>query len=229
MPLYEVVLKQIYDGQEMINRWNYTRTGTPASVSGSFGLLYAMGFIPDGTPPAFPADTVFNLVRMIQTNEVHYVEAICKEIWDVEDFYTTPFVSTINGLQTGGTAPTFAAIGFRTNRVRQDIDRGTKRFSGFPQGWLGANNTVPGSAEAAENLAEEMSAALTYDDEGNTLTYSPCVVSKEKYHPATNPTGWAYRYYDTEAEQSTHLAQGILWQAYDTTRSQVSRQIGRGS
>jgi hypothetical protein len=45
MPLYEVVLEQRYYNQQVVNRWNYVGSGTPASVTGSFALLSALGFI----------------------------------------------------------------------------------------------------------------------------------------------------------------------------------------
>jgi hypothetical protein len=83
-----------------------------------------------------------------------------------------------------------------------------------------------GTLGAMELLASVMGDTLTYDDEGNTLTYTPCVVQKEKY---TTPSGKdAYRYYATESAQAPHLAVGVAWEVYDTERSQVSRQYGHG-
>lgn len=72
-----------------------------------------------------------------------------------------------------------------------------------------------------------MSATLTYDDSGNTLTFTPCIAQKEEY---TTPRGKkAYKYYPTEVAQAAHLASGIAWSYYPQTRTQGSRQYGRGS
>ena len=68
-----------------------------------------------------------------------------------------------------------------------------------------------------------------YDDEGNTLTFTPIVCKKQKYAvPDSDPVRYAYRYFPTEAEQMDEIAEGVTWQAYTQTRSQTSRQYGRG-
>jgi hypothetical protein len=78
------------------------------------------------------------------------------------------------------------------------------------------------------NVAGAMNAVLTYIDEGNTLTFTPIVAAKEKYQSNTNPVRFAYRYYASEALQLQHIMSSIIWSAYDTVRTQVSRQYGRG-
>jgi hypothetical protein len=86
------------------------------------------------------------------------------------------------------------------------------------------------SAAALAQMAQlvtQMNAALTYDDEGNTLTFTPCISQKEEY---TTPSGKkAYRYFSTELLQAPHNAVGIRWEAYTTQRTQNSRQYGKGS
>lgn len=47
MPIMEVVLTQNYYGQEIINRFNYRASGTPAAVTYSFALVSALGAIYD--------------------------------------------------------------------------------------------------------------------------------------------------------------------------------------
>ena len=228
MALFEVVLKQSFAGQEVINRWNYLGSGTPAAVSLSFGLVSAMGFVAGGEPPVFPSGTLFHKMRQIQAPNISYAEVICANVFDPLDFYTTNFPVGTTGLDNQGDArQSFAAAGFRTNIVNRDIARGTKRIAGIPEGWTGPNNALnPTYLANMEALATEMGATITYDDEGNTLTYQPCIVQKEKY---TTPRGrTAYRYYPSLTVQLSHIASGIRWEVYNTVRSQVSRQLGKG-
>lgn len=226
--LFELILKSVYAGQECINRWNYVGTGTPAGISMSLGLALAGGFIASGEPPTFPADTLFSKIRQITATNVEFREIIVNNVFTLTDFYTTSFPDNTRGTAGGGDAnQSFVASGFRTNLVRRDVSRGTKRFVGVPSGFTGADNTInPTQLGHMTTLAAAMSANLTYSDEGNTLTYQPAVCSKDDY---VTPSGKkAYRYYPTLAEQMNHTAIGILWEIYDRTRSQTSRQIGKG-
>lgn len=231
MPIMEVVLQQTYQAQNIINRWNYVASGTPAAVSLSFALTSAIGAIPDAG--VYPTDGLMKKLAAIQSANVSFTVVTVKNVYSQTDFYSTPFTTPLTGAHVGSEdMPPFVAFGFRTNRVRQDIHRATKRFVGVFEadnvGGAVQSPIVPG----LEAVSTAMSAVLTYDDEGNTLTFAPCVVSKEKYDPnPEDPTRnhVAYRYYATEAVQMNHLAQGIVWQHYATLRSQTSRQFGRGS
>lgn len=226
--LYELVLQQEYAGQTCINRWNYEMSGTPAGVSGSFALLSAFGLIPASVTNLLPTGSPGEGIQLLQSQEVSWQQAIAKNIYDVVDFFDNPYVVPIGGgIATTVTAPPFAAYGFRTSRVRSDIDRGTKRFVGIPQSYILSDGAFDSSATPLMiDLAERMGDTLSYTDSGNSLTFVPTVVSKEKY---TTPSGRdAYRYYSTLVTQLTHVAQGFLWQPYDTVRSQVSRQFGKG-
>lgn len=228
MALYEVVLQQVYDGQECINRWNYVGSGTPAAVSPSFALLSAMGFIA-GESDVFPTGTLFAQLRNLQGETLVYNEVIALNVYDPSDFYTTGFPSgTAGNDSTGGGAAPILAAGFRTNLVRRDIARGTKRFAGVVNGNIGAHGVLnTGYVAIMEAFTPYMDAVLTYDDEGNTLSFSPCVVKKLKY---TTPSGKkAYKYYPTYTEQIALVAQGIHWETYNQIRSQTSRQVGKGS
>lgn len=226
--IYEVTLFQTYQGQSCVNRWNYLMTGTPASIQGSFGLIEAMGAVPIPVVGGFPADTIMAVLRNMQDDGVMFQAISAKAIYDVTDFYELPYVPVIPGMIGGEGAAPFVAYGFRTNRTRTDIRRGTKRFVGVPETYTGDGGTVIGNgAIEANNLAAAMSEPITYDDEGNTLTYSPIVVSKQLYQVPDRDTE-AYRYWPTLAEQMTHIAESVLWQPYQTVRSQTSRQYARG-
>lgn len=232
MAIYEVILQQTYFGQEIINRWNYVSTGTPAAVSGSFALASALGAIyePLAVPPAYPPDHLMTLLAAVQANDVVFDFISVRNIYSTTDFYETPFLNPLQGSQTSEALSPTESFGFRTNRVRSDIRRGTKRIVGVTvnmvtDGGVVASNAIP----ALNAIAVEMSAVLEYNDEGNTLAFAPVICGRERYIPnPANPDRAAYRYYPTEDEQENHLASGILWSLYDHTRTQTSRQYGRG-
>jgi len=227
--LYEATVFTTYFGQQCIWRWNYVSTGTPASVSGSFGLVSAMGGIPPTlTPTQFPESTMMEVIREAVSSAVQFNAISVKAIYDVVDFYELPWVPTITGVKSGDALSPVMGYGFRTNRVRTDIRRGTKRIEGVIEADVGSGGVLVGDGAAyATAIATRMSATLSYDDEGNTLTYVPTVVSKEPYIPPGS-TRTAYRYYPTLTEQMEHVASGVLWQPYANVRSQTSRQYGRG-
>lgn len=233
MAVMEVVLQQTYAGQETVNRWNYVSSGTPASVSLSFALINAMGGIYDaaGTPVGYPATRIMKLLAACQSSGVTFDLLYARDVYSTTDFYESPFVQPLVGAKSGEAMPPFVAFGYRTNRVRTDVRRGTKRFVGL----LESDNASLGTLLPAfvtgvgAALRTAMSAVLTYDDEGNTISFNPCVCGKEKYVPdPAHPEKTAYKYYASQATQLSHTALGIQWDIYNTVRSQTSRQYGRG-
>lgn len=232
--LYELVLQSVYANQVCINRWNYVSESDPASVSRSFALIAAGGFIWDNiaVPPGYPVGTLFELMRALVVSAVSYTQVAAFAVYDPVDFYQTPFVQAAPGGAVGtGTSPA-VAYGFRSSRTRRDIARGYKRVVGVAEESMGAGGVVTNPAlSIANDLAVKMGATLTYVDEGNNVTFTPVIVSKQKYNPATqapSDTGTAYRYYPTLEEQMEHVATGILWEPYPQVRTQRSRQYGHG-
>lgn len=224
--LYEVVLRQEYYGQEVLNRWHYNGSGTPAAVSLSFALTKALGFIP--LAGVFPSNTLFSALRGLQASTLAYLEVEVTALYDVVDFYTRPFVGATKGLNTNGLPESpLLAYGLQSNRVVSNIRRGNKRLAGVDEGGVGAGGVLEAAyVTLLQDVADEMSEVVTYDDEGNTLTFTPCVLSFEEY---TAPSGRpAYQKYGTLSEQLDHAALGVLWSPVTTIRSQVSRQYGRG-
>lgn len=234
MPLFEVTLAGTYKNQQTINRWNYVGSGTPAAVIMSFALASAFGAVYDevAVPPGYPSDTVLYKISGFTSNEWTWQSLTVVNLYSDSDFYQTPFVNPYGGGNSGEAMSPVMAYGFRTNQVLRSVRRATKRFPGVMEDRVDDGGVINNTQLATLNdAAAKMSEVLSYDDEGNTLSFTPAVCGKQRYNPTTHlpdPAGTAYRYYPTEAEQLTHTAQGVLWQAYDTVRSQVSRQYGRG-
>lgn len=226
--LYEVVMRQLLFGQQVINRMHYNGSGTPAAVSRSFALISALGFIPDGVTGVYPVNRFFTKLIALQSPGLTHVEVECRALYDPVDFYVRPFTTPVAGIFGSETVSPLVAYGFTSTRVRTDIRRGQKRFGGVAEeavangGVLSATVQVQGLA-----VANALGEVLTYDDEGNTLTFAPVVLSfREDVSPSGRPV---YVKYDTLAEQEQHMAQGITYTLKQTVRSQNSRQYGRGA
>ena len=225
--LYELTLVTRYFNQTCINRWTYRMVGTPAAVSGSFALAFATGLLGTGPDGGFQFGTFANNIRVNLNNAVFFLEVTSRALYSVTDFYASP----INPVKTGGVsgeglAP-FTAFGFKTNRVRSDIRRATKRFVGVSESDVSAGGVItPERLSALNALANAMTQALTYNDEGQTLTFTPVVLRKQVY--TTESGKRAYRYYPTLTQQLENMADSVIWQAYQEVRSQTSRQYGRG-
>lgn len=228
MPLYEVVLDARYNGQQVINRWNYLGSGTPSAVTPSFALLSAMGFLAITT--TFDTDTVAGKCQLLQNPQITYIQATARAVFIDDDFYGNGFLSGTIGVNPAGGNPLYgqATFPFRSNRVKQSIGRGYKRFAGVSEAMINDYSAFTATQLLnMEALADAMGETLTYDDEGNTLTFIPCVVQKEKYTTTSGKT--AYKYYGTELLQAAHIAQGIDWEVYTDMGTQNSRKVGRGS
>lgn len=226
--IYEVVLSQTYFDQEVINRFNYLSTGTPVGITGSAALIAAMGF--KDTAGALPSGTIGYQLQHFQPVEIKFNSVLAKAIREAPtDFYDYAYPTGMTGSADGGTAasPTLA-FGFRTNRVRTDVARGTKRFAGVQEVNMDAGGAWVSDAVSWLNAtASLMSAVLNYTEDGNSLTFAPIVCSKLLY---TAPSGKpAYKYYPTISDQLDHTAQGVVWSPYDRVRTQVSRQYSHGA
>lgn len=231
--LLELTVKTEFNGQQCINRFNYVMTGTPAAVTPSFGLVSAAGFIP--TAGAFPTGTLAKSWSDLVSADVQFDLAVSLNPYDPTDFYGNPFVPVVNGAVTGNSLSPTAAFGFLSTQTNRGIRHGTKRFTGVTESEnLSGGELSPETLVLMNDLADFMGNVITYDDEGNTLSYAPCVVKKDKYVvPGSDPERFAYRYFPPynstgEALQLASLALSILWSPYDHTRTQASRQYGRG-
>lgn len=228
MGLYEVTVQSEYFSQLCVNRWNYLGAGSPGTTTGAFGLAFAMGLVPTGDPPVVDPNSILGLMLNLQSTAVIYDSFLVRNVYDPLDFYSGGLIG-ITGLSTGGeTEAPFIAYGLRSNRVRLDIRRGYKRLVGVVENAVTAGGVlVPAILTALQLIANAMSDPLDYSDSGATLTFNPCIVSKQPY---TTPSGnTAYQYYPTEAQQLLHLAENINFEPYQNLRSQTSRQYGRGA
>lgn len=231
--LYELTLYGRYQGQQCINRWIYNASGTPASVSGSFALVSAAGFINVNAFGEFNNESLAGRVQILVSTGFSFENVLARALYSATDFYERPFPTPIAGRKSGEAAAPFLAYGFRSNRVRTDVGRGYKRFAGVVETDMGAGGVLIGDAiDHTADLAAKMGETLEYIDEGQALIFTPAILSLQRYNPQTglpDPEGTARRPYPTLVEQLDHAALGIVWEGYPEVRSQVSRQYGRGA
>jgi len=227
--LYEVTLVGQYNGQEHVNRFNYVATGSSLPTGTAFALVSSMGLI--GVAGAFTSGIGNNIVALVRA-ELEFNQTLCRAVYDPTDFVDVPHVPTVPGTVDAVKAnPATVAYGFRTNRVRADISRGTRRFAGVESDFFTDINILTAPCLTIMNgLADAMSAVLTTSVAGVSVTFTPCVVKKHKY---TTPRGNAAYRYNTTAEggetaQMANLAVGVVWSPYATLRTQNSRQTGKG-
>jgi len=228
MQLFEVVLRSNYFGQECVNAWNYVAPSSVPAHLGAFMLLDALGFFQEGDPLAYPADKVFAKILAISGATVSFTDIYAKNIYDPEDFYEQPFNPAVHGTRSaGGQLSPTVALGFRTSRVRTDISRGQKRFVGVGADDMNSGGSITSTlAGFMDTLATAMSENVSADSSSVTYQFHPTIVQKRK--PTGAPGMKGYTYYPTIEEQSAHWAQNFAWSKYPQTRTQVSRQYGRG-
>jgi hypothetical protein len=228
MAIMELTVNQQYQNQLVINRFHFIANGTPASVNYSFALLSASGFLATNIASSvFPVPSIARQVQDVVSNSLTFLSAYARDLYSDTDFYESPYPAGITGQYAGTPASPALSYALTSNRVRSDIRRGQKRLSGVSEDAMVSGGVLDGGFMTSLGyVANEMSAVLTFDDEGNTLSFSPAVLSFEEY---TTPSGRkAYRKYATAAAQLSHAAVGVLWQEQPTVRTQTSRQYGRG-
>lgn len=225
MALYEVVLRQRYFSQLIVNVFDYLTPSGVGITPNALELLTLMGFIPAGDPLEFPADTIAANLQAVQNASVEFLSVEARELYSVSDFYEAAYSPPLVGTRVSGQAsPPFVSYGLYTARVRLDIRRGFKRFVGASEGDVSDGGLiVSGMMTLLTALADSMSENL----EGFSAFYHPAVISREKViDPEDGKV--SYQLYADESEQEEHTAEPLVWTPYAEVRSQVSRQYGRG-
>jgi hypothetical protein len=227
MALFEVVLRGSYFGQDTINRWNYVSSGDVGSASPAFGLLYAMGWrLVSG---AFPVDSLAGSLQNVLNENFEFASLQCVNVFDPADFSEQFFATAQMGINSGVDLSPTIAIGYVSNQVTRAIPKGHKRFAGLiAADFTDGGEYDPAHVAAFNDVAGYMTNVLTYDLDSASLSYTPAICSKLKYLSHSSPDRYSYKYYVDLATQLEHTAQGVTWTLMPHTRTQTSRQYGRG-
>jgi hypothetical protein len=233
MAIYELTLTQQYYNQTCVNRFNYELTTIPAGISGSLGLLFAVGMIDDNG--IYPPDTLFQAIRGVQNSRVTYVSAVAFNVYDPVDFFSTPFLAGTDGGLTGDaledSSPALATS-YASGRSRRDIRRGRKAFAGLGEAHVRTGGELaPGFLSGgAETLRIALGETVQHDDEGNILTYVPIICGRDKVELDPGPPPrYTYRYYPTLDQQEENIMNAGPWTTRPNVRTQRSRQYGVGT
>jgi len=127
MAILEVKVFQEYFGQSCLNVFHFLTSGTPAVVSRSFACAASLGFVPGYIPNN---EGLKATMRQVQVDDLTYTEVQVVNPYDVNDFYVQPITVQPTGAGLALPLSPAVALGIRSNRVRQDIRRGFKRFVG---------------------------------------------------------------------------------------------------
>lgn len=225
MTFLEVTVFMTYFGQRCVNVYNVVTTDTPAAVTPSFGALQAMGFVP--TLGVFPADKFFANMKGPLSNQVVFNQVRIKNPYNDLDFISLPYAATVTGGTSGEATSPLVAYSIFSNQTRLDIQAGQKRFVGVNEANVDSGGIVNSAQVAAlQDLCDIMSAPMTYDDEGNLLSYRIVVAKKFTDLEADPPI--INGYFPTLELQMANVAQTLLWTPRAYVSSQTTRQYGRG-
>lgn len=143
-------------------------------------------------------------------------------------FASGDYHERLEGFPTGSNAgdpmPPFNAYGLRTTRTNGNIRRGQKRFPGVVETAQVSGELVSTALTQLTTLGQELTEELTYELEGDSITFSPVTVKRVPY--VTEGGNDAYRWPETPLEAV--YTQIVDWQPNPNVTSQVSRKIGRG-
>lgn len=237
--ILQLTVKQEYYGQVVNNVFWYRSDDDQGTITLSRALTEAFGvFDSVGTPGAWePAvGTPMRNWAYAVHEEVKFRSITVLNPYDDTDFYSVAFQSGASGkLDTAGSGdpmPPTVALGYRSGRVRRDIGRGYKRFVGITENAVDGGGVLQTAYlnNEAEGLRIRLGAILSYNDEGANKTFDPVIVGKRRVDEEDGASLSRPKYilYPTLGEQLEHIVRAQVWETYTTTRTQNSRQYGRG-
>ena len=114
--IYEVVLKQTYAGQVVLNVFSYLDLAGLDDKQGVLASAFDTAVLPS--------------IQTLQNTFVAYTDIICRNLTGILADVTIP-PTTAAGSVVGATCTTFVACPFRYNRISKETRNGSKRFTGM--------------------------------------------------------------------------------------------------
>jgi len=169
--VYRLTSYQTFLGQSLVNVWWYgCALGLPLSAASVIDYWQSL---------------VRDIVRDIQTSDVHYIKAECVDVNNISDFASE--LEAVTGSVGGPPEPSFVTLSFQGPQVLYGWKRPAKRIGGIPDEWINGNQVVAGSADITQ-AANAMGAVM--DVAGNDVF--PLVVRKPTTAPGVpNPLPWS--------------------------------------
>lgn len=187
--IYQLSLEQEYLGQACFNIFHYRQqtenTDTEITTSEALGR-------------AFDA-LILTFLKEIQVTTVEYKEINVFNLFNPEDVYSrVPTTETTGAYVSTDALNTFHAIELRTLRVRRDIKRGFKRFTGMDESMVIAGILNPALSEDVANVRLALSNDQQLPEETDTPVWRPVIVKRVKYVAPSGKT--AYRLPESTGE-----------------------------
>lgn len=239
MAIFQVTISQAYYGQSIKNVFWYHTTDDQGTLTLSRALTEALGvFDSEGTPGGWvpPVNTLMRNWSNAVHTDVKFRDITILNPYNDTDFYSVAFQLEASGkldtIGSGQAMPPTVALGYRSSRVRRDVGRGYKRFVGLPEAAIDGGGVLQSAylSNEAEGLRIRLGSLANYTDEGALKTFTPVIISKQRVDEIEGETlkRPLYRLYPTEAEQEDNMVAARDWETYDVSRTQNSRQYGRG-
>lgn len=157
--VYEVVLKQDYLSQEVLNVFHYVSNVGEDDIQQECGDAFDVDNLPD--------------ISIIQSEELDYKAIIVRNLTgDLADAVITP--TTASGLVVGLELPSFVAASFRYNRQSKDTRNGSKRFCGM----IEENVTQQVYEAAFQALLATLATVLDNSISNAGKTFQPIILHK---------------------------------------------------
>jgi hypothetical protein len=208
-------------GEQTNNVFHYYSSGVPAGGELPSQSLWSLfGF--DTSPTTSVAQSWLFCVSSAWKCTGIFV----RDLYSDTDFFDFVYGTPPTGGQPAEFTSPFASYAFRTNRVRLNVRRGSKRIAGVSEVQVTNGIVISGFRAALADFAQTMSDTLTSTVLGSSLIFQPAVISLKRQ--ISEETGKVeYVLYPPE-EQLDHTAVGVNWQSLVNVTSQSTRKYGRG-
>lgn len=231
--MYEVTIEGRYLNQMIINRLGFVSSNDIAATATAFSLARALG-IQAAVATGPLTSSVLHRYLQAQTNLYQATQLMVRNLFGPTDFWTASLSGTVWAGEAAagvdGIMP-FVAAKLRTNRVNQDIRRGTLALTALGEENYGADGVIAaGYLTVLNNLAIALNAPPTWTSGSDSTQFFPAVFQKQEYVVPNRTDGrTAWKYYADPAVQLEHTAFPVTWEPVGTLTSQVSRRIGKGA
>jgi hypothetical protein len=229
--IFTATLQSRYFGQLLINRFQFISSSDVNPVDGCQALANALGAVDtNGVVNGNPLPTG-TLMGTLETLQVPALEYIAMEV--ITPYFPFGLFERIfpagtagNSAAGGDNLAPFIAVSIRSDRVRRDVRRGFKRFSGLTENEITATGLAPGALTELGNIADSISGTITGDAGPLNVAFQSAVVPLKRVPDSDPPQ---YELFENEGAAVSASAFPLEYEAEDKVTTQNSRKIGRGA
>ena len=190
--MFEVTIQGTYLAQQIINRLTFVSDNDLASTATAFSLTRALGLQASvGLGPL--TASAFHRFLQCQTDLYQITQLIVRNLFGPTDFYTAAIAGALwqGEIVAGadGDKP-FVAAKIKTNRVNQDIRRGSLALTPPTEEMSDAAGVITaGYLTTLNNLCIALNAPPSWTDGTDTTQFLPAVLQKDEYEVPNRTDG----------------------------------------